>query len=292
MAITIWSGLSQGAIYVIVACGFTLGLLPSGVFNFAQGALVVAGIYLAYFFFHTVGLPLLAVIGLELICGAIMGVVCELTTIRPLARRRSQGLGHGTLVTTVGMATAIIGACGIAWGYLPLEVPFHGPSTIATFLGVRATPVSIVLVVFSILTSLVCAAYFHYTRVGQACLAASENRDAALLRGINIGRLSLGAFAVAGALAAVAALAIGPITFAVPTLANTFALGGFVAIAIGGQRSFIGGLIGGMVVGVVSAIAGRYLGAEYADISILALLLVTLSVRPSGLGGLGEIRRV
>jgi branched-chain amino acid transport system permease protein len=289
MGITIWSGLTEGALYAIVATGFTLGLLPSGVFNFAQGGLVVAGTYLAYFFFRTVGLPLIPTIALNLLCGATMGIICELTTIRPLAKRRGS---HAELVTTVGMATAIIGACGIAWGYLPLAVPFHGPTQIVKFLGIRASPVSIFLVIASILAAVACALWFRMTRVGQACLAASENPDAAQLRGINVSRLSLGAFAVAGALAGVAALLIGPITFAVPGLANNFALGGFVAIAIGGQRNFLGGLAGGMAVGLVSALAARYIGSEYSNLSILVLLVATLTIRPSGLGGLGEVRRV
>jgi branched-chain amino acid transport system permease protein len=289
MAITIWSGLTEGALYAIVATGFTLGLLPSGVFNFAQGGLVVAGTYLAYFFFKTLGLPLVPTIVLNLLCGVVLGVICELATIRPVAKRRGQ---HLELVTTVGMATALVGAVGVAWGYLPIAVPFHGPTKVVSFLGVRASPVSIFLVAVSILVAVGCAAWFRLTRVGQACLAASENRDAAQLRGINVSRLSLGAYAAAGALATGAALMIGPITYAVPGLANNFALGGFVAIAIGGQRNFMGGLAGGLLVGVVSALAARYIGSEYANISILVLLVATLSIRPAGLGGLGELRRV
>jgi branched-chain amino acid transport system permease protein len=289
VAVTIWRGLTEGAIYALVATGFTIGLLPSGVFNFAQGALVLVGTYLTYFFFHTVGLPLIPTILLVIVGGALLGILCEVTTIRPLAKRREM---HAELVTTVGMATALIGACGIAWGYLPLAVPFHGPTELVKFAGIHASPVSIILVVFSIVAAVACALWFRLTRVGQACLAASENRDAAQLRGINVGRLSLGAFALAGALAGAAALLIGPVTFAVPGLANKFALGGFVAIAIGCQRNFIGGLVGGLAVGVVSALATRYVGSEYGDLSILALLVLTLTIRPSGLGGLGELRRV
>lgn len=289
MAVTIWSGLTEGAIFAMVATGFTIGLLPSGVFNFAQGALVLVGTYLTYFFFQTVGLPLVPTIVLVLVGGAVLGMVCELTTIRPLAKRRGM---HGELITTVGMATALVGACGIAWGYLPIQVPFHGPTALVSFFGIHATPVSILLLVASIVVAIACALWFRLTRVGQACLAASENRDAAELRGINVGALSLGAFALAGALAGFAALMIGPITYAIPGLANKFALGGFVAIAIGGERNFVGGLVGGLAVGLVSALATRYIGSEYGDLSILALLVVTLTIRPSGLGGLGELRRV
>ena len=75
---------------------------------------------------------------------------------------------------------------------------------------------------------------------------------------------------------------IGPITYALPTLANPFALAGFVALALGGQSSFLGGLFGGMLVGLVSTLAAVYIGPSYQDISVLALLLVVLTVRPHG----------
>ena len=84
----------------------------------------------------------------------------------------------------------------------------------------------------------------------------------------------------------------GPITYAMPTLGTTLALGGFVAIALGGEGSFIGGLLGGLLVGIVSALATRYINANYSDISVLVLLLVTLAVRPRGLGGIAEARHV
>jgi branched-chain amino acid transport system permease protein len=85
---------------------------------------------------------------------------------------------------------------------------------------------------------------------------------------------------------------VGPITYAVPTLGTTFALGGFVAVAIGGEGSFNGGLVGGLVVGLVSAFAARYLGANWSDISVLILLLLVLALRPKGLGGAVETRHV
>jgi branched-chain amino acid transport system permease protein len=85
---------------------------------------------------------------------------------------------------------------------------------------------------------------------------------------------------------------IGPITYALPSLANSFALAGFVALALGGQSSFIGGLFGGMLVGLTSTFASRYVGPSYGEISVLALLLVVLTVKPHGLGGVGVARRV
>jgi branched-chain amino acid transport system permease protein len=292
MATTIWSGLTLGAVYAFVASGFTLSLLPSGVFNFAQGAIVVGSTFLTYFWLHTAGIPELLALPLNAVCGALVGAACEVLTVRPLRRAGSVPGGPNELVTTVGMSTALIGLMGIAWGYDPLLVPFNGPTKIVSFLGIRAQPVAIILVVSALLVGLGLWAWFRLTRVGQACLAIAEDREAAQLRGINVSLLSIGAFAAAGVLGGVGGLVIGPITYAIPTLANSLALGGFVAVALGGEGSFIGATLGGFVVGLVSAFATRYIGAEYSDIAVFVVLLATLGVRPRGFGGLTAARSV
>jgi branched-chain amino acid transport system permease protein len=292
MATTIWSGLTLGAVYAIVASGFTLSLLPSGVFNFAQGALVIGGTYLTYLWLHTLGLPELAALPLNAACGAIAGAACELFTVRPLRWGKSAPGSQSELVTTVGMSTALIGAMGLIWGYDPLQVPFNSATKTLSFLGVRAAPVEIVLVVGAVVIAIALWAWFTLTRTGQACLAVAEDREAATLRGINVSLLSIGAFAAAGALGGIAGIAIGPVTYAIPTLANTLALGGFVAIALGGEGSFLGALLGGLAVGLVSAFATRYIGANYSNLSVFVVLLATLAARPRGLGGVMEARHV
>jgi branched-chain amino acid transport system permease protein len=292
MAVTIWSGLTLGAVYALVSLGFTLSMLPSGVFNFAQGAIVVGGTYLVYMLLHSAGIALVPALLLNLLMGMGLGLACELLTVRPLRIGGRVGGQQNELVTTVGMSTAIVGLIGIKWGYNPLSVPFHGPHAPVHFLGIVAAPVEIVLLAAAIAFAVALHFWFHSTRWGQACLAVAEDREAATLRGINVNLLSLGGFAAAGALGTVSAFAIGPVTYAIPTLANTVALGGFVAIALGGHGSFLGSLYGGLLVGLASAFATRYIGANYSDLAVLALLLVTLVLRPSGLGAAGEARRV
>jgi branched-chain amino acid transport system permease protein len=292
MAVTAWSGLTLGAVYALVSLGFTLSLLPSAVFNFAQGAIVVAGTFLVYAFLEQQGWALIPALIVNIFIGAGLGIACEVLCVRPLRWRGRVGSQQNELVTTVGLSTAIIGLIGIKWGYNPLLVPFHGPSTPVHFLGIVASPNEIVLLALAIVAALVLHVWFHVTRYGQACLAVAEDREAATLRGINVNLLSLGGFAAAGILGTISAFAIGPVTYAIPTLANTIALGGFVAIALGGQGSFIGSLFGGLLVGLVSSFATRYIGANYADLAVLALLLVTLMARPTGLGSSGEARIV
>jgi branched-chain amino acid transport system permease protein len=292
MGTTIWAGLILGAVYALVAAGFNLSLLPSGVFNFAQGAIAVGGSFLTYQWLSVAGIPMGVALLINAVAGAGVGMLCELLTVRPLrAGRRAIG-GHSELVTTVGMSTVLVGLIGLKWGYLPLRVPFHGPSGSVHFLGIVADPVEIVLLVFAIVVTVGLHVWFKLTRIGQACLAVSEDREAAMLRGINVNLLSLGGFAAAGALGGVAGALTGPITYAIPTLANSLALGGFVAIALGGEGSFLGALVGGLLVGLISSFATRYLGANYANLSILAALLITLAARPRGIGGMAAARHV
>jgi branched-chain amino acid transport system permease protein len=292
---TIWTGLVQGAIYALVASGFTLSLLPSGVFNFAQGALVVGGTYLTYLWLHNLGLPLILAVAANIVIGLAVGAVTELLTVRPLRRGpggASAGPSHSELVTTVGLSTALVGIFGIIWGYNPLQVPWRGSSHVVVVAGIRMLPLEITLLAGAIIVAVGLYLVVRFTMLGHACLAVSQDREAAMLRGVNVSLLSIAAFACAGGLAGLSAIAIGPVTYALPTLANSLALGGFVALAIGGEGSFLGALAGGLLVGIVSALAVRYIDADYANLSVLVLLLLTLGLRPKGIGRRAEARVV
>jgi branched-chain amino acid transport system permease protein len=291
MGFIIWSGLVIGAVYALIATGFTLVQLPTGVFNFAQGAIVVFGVFLAYQWLAITGIPVGWVVLIDAVLGAVVGILCELLAVRPLRLGRGT-VGSNVIVTTVGASTALEGVLGVKWGYQPLQVPFDGPNNYLHFLGIAASPVEVLTLAAAVIVAVGLHALFRLTRHGQAFLAVAEDREAAALRGVNVNALSLTSFAVAGAFGALCGLLIGPITYAYPSLTDTLALGGFVALALGGEGSFIGGLIGGLLVGLAATFATRYLGANYSDLAVLVLLLVTLGLRPRGLGGAGEARSV
>src|SRR4051794_24046759 len=197
MAATIWSGLTLGALYALISSGFTLSLLPSGIFNFAQGALVVGGTFLTYYWFVQKGIPLVPALFLNALAGIVAGVICEVATVRPLRKGAAAG-GPAELITTVGMSTAITGAAGLAWGFQPLTRPFHGPTSQDHFLGIHADPLELVRGVLAVLVAVGCSFWFRRALTGQACLAVAEDRVAAMLRGVNFGVLSLAGFGAAG----------------------------------------------------------------------------------------------
>lgn len=292
MLLTVWSGVVLGAVYAAVGLGFTLSMLPSGVFNFAQGAIVVATTYLNTSILGAHGVGLVGVVGVDLVAGTALGVLCEVVCVRPLRRGSRPGRQQNELLTTIGFSTLIAGVIGLLWGYLPRAVPFPGPTAPIEVLGVVTRPVEVILVVGAVGSASVLQLWSRRTRWGQACRAVSEDRGAAALRGIDVDGLSLAGFAGAGAFGAVSAIAIGPIAFATPALAVTLSLGGFAAIALGGHGEFLGCLLGGLLVGLVSALATSYLGAAFADVAVFAVLVVSLLRRPHGLGAAAVPRHV
>jgi branched-chain amino acid transport system permease protein len=149
MAITIWTGLVLGSIYALVATGFAIAMVLAGVFNSAQGAIVVAGTFVTYQLLVVSGVPSGWRLVVTAVVGAALGLLCELVTVRPL--RWSGGSVDNAIVTTVGASTVIVGLIGVKWGYLPLEVPFRGPNGFVYFLGTVAIPVQIFTVAGAVL---------------------------------------------------------------------------------------------------------------------------------------------
>jgi branched-chain amino acid transport system permease protein len=284
---TIWSGLSVGAIYVLIAVGYNLVYSTAGVFNFAQAQLVVVSTFLAYFGYHTLHINAALIV---LMSGAIcllIGVIEWESAVRPLGGKGS----HRELLTTVGFAVMLEGAVSIIWGENPLEVPFFGPNQPLTVTGGRVLPVELITVGLAIVVAIGLHLWLRTTKLGLACLATSEDRVAARLRGIKVSNLSRGAFGAAGCLAGLTGVFVGPQTFAVPELGNFLGVAGFIAFVVGGGGSQLGALLGGLATGIVGAEVSRWLGSQYSNSVIFVFLLALLMLRPTGLlGTLKETR--
>jgi branched-chain amino acid transport system permease protein len=282
----VWSGLSLGAIYALVAVGYNIVFVSSGAFNFAHAQLIMLGAFVAYWGLTDLKLPVILVF---LLAGVIVAGVAgleERVAIRTVRDVEAQ------LVTTVGVATLLDGAIQRIWGSQPLEVPFFGPTGVWRVLGGRVFPVDLLLIAVAVLVATVLAGLSRRTLLGVALLAVSEDREAALLRGINVRALALGTFALSGMVAGLVGPIVGVKTFAVATLGSALALKGFVALAMGGFGSMPGALVGGLSVGLVEALSARYVGENYANTMVFALLLAILLLRPAGLFGRFRERQV
>ncbi|MFG1783196.1 branched-chain amino acid ABC transporter permease [Rhodococcus oryzae] len=275
----VWSGLALGAVYTLVAIGYNIVFISSNTFNFAQAQLMMVGTFVAYTGLVTLKLPVLVVAVMATVTVMILAGLEEIIAVRPVHDHQNQ------LVTTLGAATLIGGATQLIWGSEPLAVPFFGSNDAITLLGGRTYPVEIALLVLAIVLVVLLSQVSKKTVTGLALLGISEDREAAMLRGVNVRALALGAFAASGALAGFLGLFVGPKTFAVATLGSALAIKGFVALAIGGFGSLPGALVGGLTVGLVESFAALELGSQYSNIAVFVVLIAILMVRPAGLFG-------
>jgi len=275
----VWSGLSVGAIYALVAITFNVVYTSVGVFNFAQGAILTLGVYVAYFGVVTASLPAPLVAALAMVVCAVTGLLEARFVLLPKA------LGRNELLTTVGAATAIAGAVSLIWGNDVRRVPASVSKRVLVVLGGRVLPNQLWTIGLAVLLSMAIASWYRYTRAGLASLAVAEDREAARLRGIDVTRKSYEAFIVAGAIAGLAGLFVGPETFAFPELGSSLVLIAFVSFVLGGSGSVTGGVLGGFALGLVQQFTARYLGVLYTNSVIFGLLLAVLIALPSGVFG-------
>jgi branched-chain amino acid transport system permease protein len=286
---TIYSGLVSGALYALVAVGYNIVFVPTGTFNFAQAQFVMVGTFVAWLglvFFHW---PLALTIAIGLLVGGLIGLIEERTAIRLLP-----GSGvHGELVTTVGVGVVIEGLANVLFGSNAQAVPsLITNDSAVTILNGRIFPSEILMIGTALIVVFLADQGSRRTRIGLASLATAEDKTAAVLRGINVSRLSIGAYMLAGGLCVAFGPFIASATFAQTSLGDALALKGFVALAIGGFGSQRGALIGGMTAGMLEALVARYLNANFQNLAVLILLLIVLSIRPHGLFGRGEGRVV
>lgn len=288
MGTVLIGGLVIGSIYVVVALGYNLALLGSGAFNFAQAAVVMFATFLGYQFGITDGLPLPVVLLVSAAIGALIGLVTELVAIRPVVDQGS----HAELVTTVGVSIVLEGIAVLIWGDQPLKLRPIVSADIVSVAGGRVSQDGLLIIGFAAVAFVGLWAWSRFTISGLVCLASSEDRTAATLRGLNTRRVSMVSLAAAGALGGVAGPVVGTATFAVVTLGLAITLKSFLALAIGGFGSFPGAAVGGITVGLAEALIARYLGAEWVSITLFALLLSVLYLKPSGLFGAKIERQV
>ncbi len=274
------SGLTVGAIYALVALGFTLIYNASNVINFAQGEFVMLGGMLAVFFAHA-GVPLPAAMVLSIVIAAIVGVLMVRFTIQPA---RSADI-ITLIIITLGVSLIIRGLVQVFLGKGTHRLPSFSSEQPVAILG--ATMPAQSLWVLGGTACVVLALWYFFTRTlaGKAMLATSINRIAAELVGINTNWVLFMSFGLAAAIGAVGGILVTPITMTSFDVGIMLGLKGFVAAVLGGMGSGLGAVIGGLLVGLIEATASGYLSSAYKDAIPFVLILFILFFMPRGLLG-------
>ncbi len=283
------NGLNQGAIYALIALGYTMVYGIAKMLNFAHGDVIMVGAYTLFVTMGTMGLPAYLGVILSIVFCAVLGVVLEKIAYKPL--RGSSPLA--VLITAIGVSYFLQSLALLIFGsqQQKVESVVNLPSV---YLGaVELSGESIMTLGTTILIMIALTLFIKKTKTGRAMLALSEDRGAAQLMGINVNRTISITFAIGSGLAAVAgALFVSSYGFVGPYTGSLPGIKAFVAAVLGGIGSIPGAMLGGILLGIIESFSKAYISTQLSDAIVFGVLILVLLVRPSGLLGRKKIEKV
>ena len=297
----LFNGLSLGAIYALIAIGYTMVYGIIGMINFAHGEIYMIGAYIGLVTLSAIGtqsgLPLYVIIGLMLLVSVVLtgvyGFVVEQVAYKPVR--------HGprlvALISAIGMSIFLQNWVALGQGARDMAVPSLIPGALrfgsesAFEIYIPYTRVMIIVVAVALMIAL--TVYIKHSRMGRASRACSQDMHMANLLGIDTNRVISFTFILGAMLAAVGgvliALAIGKLN---PFIGFLVGIKAFTAAVLGGIGSIPGAMLGGILLGVAETFAAAYISSEYKDIVAFGLLVLILLFRPTGLLGKPEVEKV
>jgi branched-chain amino acid transport system permease protein len=282
------SGASMGSIYALISLGIVLLYRSTRILNFAHGDIGVLGTFIAYTLLTNLGLPFQVSFLLALLAAGVIGGLIYLFLVRPAKNQSELGL----LILTLGLALALGGLDALVFGTGNKVVPTLVTSRIIKLGGASVSLVSVVTAVVGVLLMAGLWAMLTYSRLGLAMRAVAEQEDVARALGLPVRNVLIATWATAAVLAAAAALLFAPGSLLNPSMMLDPLSKGFVAAVIGGMNSLPGAVVGGYVLGLLELLVGIYISLEFkSSFAFLAVILV-LVLRPHGLLGKPEVKRV
>ncbi|MEN5166292.1 MULTISPECIES: branched-chain amino acid ABC transporter permease [Achromobacter] len=284
------SGLGLGSMYGLMALGFYLTYAVSGTVNFAQGSSMMLGAVLTYTFAQTLGWPLAPALLVALALCGVYGLVVERLAVRPFASRGS----NAWLMSTVALGIVLDNVVMFTFGKEPRSLPSplaQAPLEIGG-LGLGIYPLQLLIPIVGLVLAAALHTLSRRTRWGVALLAVVQNPNAARLMGIPVRHAIMAAFAVSTLFAGVAGALVAPLFNVQADMGTLFGLKAFVVAILGGITSAWGVMIAGLLFGVVEALITVALGSGYTQIISFTLVIVMLAVRPNGLFGRADVRKV
>lgn len=275
------SGLKNGAVYALLALGFTIVYASTGVINFAQGEFYMLGGMIAAFLLSSAGVPLpLAAVGAVLATGAI-GVLFEILAVRP----RRDGDTLALIIITVGGSMLFKAVSRQVFGPDELALPSFTDGPSIPIAGATVDLQTLWIWGLTAATVVVLSFVYKRTTFGRAMRACAVDRKAARLVGIDTRLMVMASFGMAAALGALAGLAVTPLTQMRFDAGSSVALKGFSAAILGGLGNPVAAVVGGLVLGVLESMSIAFLSSTYKDAIALVVLLAVLFLRPQGLLG-------
>src|SRR5690348_14480846 len=283
------SGTAVGAIYALAALGFTLLWQASGTINFAQGEFVMVPAFVMLFFLAVAGTPLwLSFLLACVVAMLLLGLAFKYAIVDPLIRHGVIPLVIATLGLSIGLKQLM--KAGYDAQAHPFPSAFPGGQFALGGAAVSYADIGTLLLAGLIVVGL--QAFLNRTVTGRAMQAVAQNTDAARVLGIDVKRMVLYVFLINAVLAVVAALLITPTYLAKFDMGDSIGPKAFFAAIIGGFNQTRGALLGGVLIGLLENLVGFYVSPAYKEGVALILFLAVILVRPEGLLGKAEERKV
>jgi len=282
-----FSGLTVGAVYALVALGFTLIYNASDVINFAQGEFVMLG-GMTTVFLGLAGVPVPLAAVIAIIVTIAIGLALHRFAIEPARGASAVAL----IMITIGASIFLRGAAQVVFDKRFHSLPHWFGADPIRVGGAAILPQSLVVLAGAAIIVVLLWVFIDRTLLGKAVIATAANRLAARLVGINTRKIVGLSFAVSAAIGAIAGIFVTPITLTSSEVGTMLALKGFAAAMLGGIGSALGAVVGGLVLGMLEAFSAGYLSSQYKDAIAFLVILAVLFAMPQGLLGKGKVERV
>jgi branched-chain amino acid transport system permease protein len=276
------NGVMLGLNYALIALGLSLIFGIMGIVNFAHGEMYMLGGYVAYYLVGRFGLNFFVTIVAAVIMVGLLGVFLEKVLFRPLTTRPKEALT--SFIVAVGLAWVLQMLAVICFGDLDRSVPsaFKG---IIRMGGVVITKERLATIIIGIALIVLLNLFLLRTRIGRAIRAVAEDKEAAALQGVQVGRVSSLSFGVGCALASAAGALMAPIFSINPFLGGEVILKAFLVVILGGMGSIPGAMLGGLVLGFTESFGSLFFTVPTVSVITFILIIIILILRPQGLLG-------
>ena len=281
------SGMALGCVYALIALGFVLIFKATEVINFAQGEFMMLGAFVAFSLLHFGHVPFWLTVILTLIIMAAFGVLLDRIVMRFLVGEPTFSL----VMFTMGLAVFFRSVAGMIWSTETYIFPSPLTGGVVRLGTVAIAQGDILVVASTALLVLLLYMFFRFTDVGIAMQATSQNQFASYLMGINVERIFSMVWALSAVVAAVAGILLAPILFLHKDM-GFIGLKAFPAAVLGGFGSIPGAIVGGLIIGISENLAGGFLPLWVKDVFAYIVLIAVLIVRPEGLFGIQEKKKV
>lgn len=286
---TTLNGIAIGSIYGLVALGFVLIFKATEVINFAQGEMMVLGAFFTYTLTTILGFSYWIALLLTIIALGLFGMILERIFLRPLVGEPIFAI----VIFTIGLSYFIRSCVSMipGWGTdtYGFRTPFTGKFLRQGQLVLSWEQLSIIILTMALI--LILFYFFRFTRLGVAMRATAENQLAAVYMGISVNKIFSLTWVISAALGGFAGILLAPITFVHMNM-GFLGLKAFPAAVLGGFGSIPGAIIGGLIIGLTESFAGIYLPVGFKDVAAYIILIIVLIIRPEGLFGIQEKKKV